>query len=453
MKRGWIFLAALFLAASFLSGCQARTEETAPVMNVGEICGVGPVGLVDRFSGVVVARNEVAVKKESEKRVAEIKVSAGDTVYEGQILFSYEQEQAEMDLERAKLELEQLRNTLISLQNEKEELEKLRSKAKEDQQLSYTLEISEKDATIRETEYSITSKEKDIEKLENSLKNLDVYSPVSGTVQSVNENGATDNYGNEKPFMVITEEGNRRIKGYVNETNIGSVTPEMPVVIRSRVDDRTWRGTVSMIDFETASQDETSRMYYSSADDTQSSSKYPFYVELESDEGLILGQHVYIEADRGQEDGEDGGALKLPAYYVVTDDGRPYVWARGQGGTLEKRAVELGDLDADTDTYPILSGLTAEDAIAFPADNLKNGMPCVEGGFIEPEDNGFGGFGEFEGGEGFAEDPGFEPEEGFMDFGDGGNFDGGAEGEAFGETGSAEDGPVPEFPEDDGMRG
>ncbi len=448
MKKGWIFLAAVFLAASFLSGCQARTEETAPVMNVGEICGIGSVGLVDRFSGVVVARNEVAVKKESEKRVAEIKVAAGDTVTEGQILFSYEQEQAEMDLERAKLELEQLRNTLDSLQKEKEELEKLRSKAKEDQQLSYTLEISEKDASIRETEYSITSKEKDIEKLENSLKNLDVYSPVSGTVQSINETGATDNYGNEKPFMVITEEGNRRIKGYVNETNIGSVNPEMPVVIRSRVDDRTWRGKVSMIDFETSSQDETSKMYYSSADDTQSSSKYPFYVELESDEGLILGQHVYIEADRGQEDGDDSNALNLPAYYVVTDNGRPYVWARGQGNKLEKRAVELGELDADAGIYPILSGLTAEDAIAFPADNLKNGMPCVEGGFIDPGNNGFGESENFGGNEGFAEDPEFEADEGFMDFGGFEDKDGGEPGE------TVYDGAqVPDFAEDDGMRG
>jgi len=453
MKKGRILLAAAIVLSALLSGCQANTGDPAAVMSVAEICGIGSVGRVDRFSGMVVARSEVSVKKENEKRVAEVKVAAGDTVTTGQILFSYEQEQAEMDLEKARLELEQLRNSLSSYKAEKEELERQRAKAKADQQLSYTLEISEKDASIRETEYAITAKEKDIEKLENSLKNLDVYCPVDGVVQSVNETGAMDNYGNEKPFIVITEAGNRRIKGYVNETNIGSVNPDMPVVIRSRVDDATWRGTISMIDFEAANQGDKNKMYYSAADDTQSSSKYPFYVELESDEGLILGQHVYIEPDYGQEDEPESDALMLPAYYVVTDDGRPYVWARGAGDKLEKRAVTLGDLNEDTDAYPILSGLTPEDAIAFPAENLKNGMPCVEGGFVEPDpgympEEGFLPDGGFEG------DPGFTADEGFMDFGEGEGYTGEDFGEGEGgEDFSTEENMPSDFPEEDGMRG
>ncbi len=38
------------------------------------------------------------------------------------------------------------------------------------------------------------------------------------------------------------------------------------------------------------------------ADDTTSSSTYPFYVTLDSSDGLMLGQHVYIEMDEGQEE-------------------------------------------------------------------------------------------------------------------------------------------------------
>jgi len=443
MKKGLVILACAVLIMSLFSGCQAATEQTASVVNVGEICGIGPVGHVDRFSGMVVARSEIEIKKESEKKVAEVKVAVGDTVNVGQILFTYEQEQAEMDLERGRLQLEQLRNTLDSYRKEKEELEKLRDKAKADQQLSYTLEISEKDAAIRETEYSITAKEKEIEKLESSLQNLDVFSPVEGTVQSVNTTGATDNYGNEKPFIVITEAGNRRIKGYVNETNINSVSPEMPVVIRSRIEDRVWHGMVSMIDFEASEQQNNNGMYYTAVDETQSSSKYPFYVELESDEGLILGQHVYIEMDYGQEDPQEESALNLPSYYVVTDNGRPYVWARGENDKLEKRAVTLGDLDEAADTYPILSGLTAEDAIAFPSEDLVNGMPCVEGGYEQPEE----GFNTLPV-EGFDEDPGFEAEEGFMDFG---GTEGGKE-EPLDEDFTADE-SVPEFSDEDGMRG
>lgn len=42
------------------------------------------------------------------------------------------------------------------------------------------------------------------------------------------------------------------------------------------------------------------------------STSYPFYVELESSEGLLLGQHVYIEQDNGLEEREKAfGWMKL----------------------------------------------------------------------------------------------------------------------------------------------
>lgn len=35
-------------------------------------------------------------------------------------------------------------------------------------------------------------------------------------------------------------------------------------------------------------------------DTTTTASKYPFYVELDSTDGLILGQHVYLTLDTGR---------------------------------------------------------------------------------------------------------------------------------------------------------
>ncbi|MFR3882713.1 MAG: hypothetical protein ACLTX6_10760 [Lachnospiraceae bacterium] len=43
-------------------------------------------------------------------------------------------------------------------------------------------------------------------------------------------------------------------------------------------------------------------MMDASGDSQTSSTTYPFYVELQSSEGLMLGQHVYIEPDEGQEE-------------------------------------------------------------------------------------------------------------------------------------------------------
>ena len=52
------------------------------------------------------------------------------------------------------------------------------------------------------------------------------------------------------------------------------------------------------VDQENAASDDSNNMYgmMSTGGDSQTnSSSYPFYVQLETSEGLMLGQHVYIE--------------------------------------------------------------------------------------------------------------------------------------------------------------
>ena len=72
------------------------------------------------------------------------------------------------------------------------------------------------------------------------------------------------------------------------------------------------------------------------------SSKYPFYVTLEGDgEGLLMGQHVYIEPDYGQEDTQDENLINLPSYFINDAEGKPWVWAQNSKGKLEKRSITL----------------------------------------------------------------------------------------------------------------
>ena len=104
------------------------------------------------------------------------------------------------------------------------------------------------------------------------------------------------------------------------------------------------------------------------------SSKYPFYVSLDSQDGLILGQHVYIETNVDGTADENAAQFSLPSYYIVDlDTDSPYVWAEGSNGKLEKRKVELGDYDQDMDQYPVISGLSLTDYIAFPSEDCQAG--------------------------------------------------------------------------------
>ena len=133
--------------------------------------------------------------------------------------------------------------------------------------------------------------------------------------------------------------------------------------------------------------------------------------------GLLLGQHVYIEPDYGQDAVEDANTIRLPAYYINDVDGSAWVWAQNDKGLLEKRSLTLGEHDEDMDTYVVESGLTAEDYIAFPDDTLKAGMTCVlydENAFNDgANSDGMTDTGMIDGGEGMVDTA--IPEEGITD--------------------------------------
>jgi HlyD family secretion protein len=140
----------------------------------------------------------------------------------------------------------------------------------------------------------------------------------------------------------------------------------------SRTDEtKTWSGTVTLVDYENPSQGSDMDRYYGmAADEMTAASKYPFYVELDSTEGLMLGQHLYIKlaAEEGQPQGIPVGS----AFVCYEEDGSAYVWAENKG-KLEKRPVILGEYNPMTDAQEILSGISAEDYIAFPDEQCREG--------------------------------------------------------------------------------
>lgn len=365
-------LLALVMVLTALPGC-GTVEGEASVQSVSMICGLGSVGLADRFGGIVSPLGETKINRDESMTVDEIKVKEGDQVEVGQVLFTYDLSQVRRDLEQAQLELEQQQMQLENKQEEKKELEKLLDGTWDDAtKRQYSLDIREANVAILEYNANISSKKKDIQKLQTNLQSTSVKSEVAGEVQTINAETTYDTYGNALPFMTIVETGGCRVKGYVNENNASALREGTAVLVRSRVSDDTWTGTISSVDWNNPVQQQS---YYD--DDTALSSKYPFYVELDSVEGLLLGQHVYIEPDYGQEDEADADAINLPSYFINDPDGKPWVWAQNGKGKLEKRSIRLGEYDEMLDTYPVLDGLTAEDYIAFPDESLQAGMTCV----------------------------------------------------------------------------
>ena len=373
MKKA-AFVLALVMLMTCMAGC-GKVEGEASVQSVSMICGLGSVGLADRFAGIVSPLGETKIKKNDSMAVSDIRVKVGDTVKEGDVLFTYDLSEARSNLEMAQLELEQLNATLEDQKAEVDRIQKLMNETYDDAtKRQYSLDLRTAKVSVLTTQGNIATKKKDIEKLKTSTKNAAVTSPVNGEVQSINADGGTDNNGNALPFMTVVETGGFRVKGYVNENNASVLTQGTAVVIRSRVSDQTWKGSIDSIDWNNAQQ---TRSDYGDSD-TAMSSKYPFYVTLDGGgEGLLMGQHVYIEPDVGQEDEAEKNAINLPSYFVNDAEGNPWVWAQSSKGKLEKRSLKLGEYNGENDTYPVLSGLTAEDYIAYPDDSLKAGMTCI----------------------------------------------------------------------------
>lgn len=386
---------------------EAVSGEVAYVSTVSALTGSAS-GVENRYAGVIEPQETVEVSIENGRKVTEVQVKTGDEVKKGQILFEYDLSSMQEDLQEANLELDRLKNEELSLNDQLKTLEAEKKKASKDNQLSYTIEIKTNQMNLQKNQYDQKSKAAEIEKLENAMGNTEVRSEIDGIIQkidttklsnedgdSLDSDGGDYYYGNNEnnnAFITILSTGAYRVKGTANEQNMDAVESMEGenVIIRSRADENEiWHGVMGAIDRENANQDSNNSYYFgmmdSSGDSQTNSSSYPFYVELDSSEGLMLGQHVYIERDNGQADKKEG--LWLAEYYIVDAESEsPFVWAANDKERLEKRTVTLGQYDEELQEYEILDGLSLKDCIAFPAENLVEGMVTQIGSGLDMSD-------------------------------------------------------------------
>ena len=374
--KKWMMIA--LTAAMLLGLCACGDGGTAVfVQSVAELAGMGGIAPDDRFAGIVVSENVAEVNRDSDKTIKELLVKAGDDVKKDQILFSYDTEQLQLTLDKQRLEQEQLEASIENYERQIADLEKQRKRVKESAQLQYTVQIQSLQVDLKEAELNLQAKEREVAKSEDVLDNADVKSPVDGRVQVINESG-TDNQGRPAAYITIQQSGAYRVKGTLGELQRGGIMEGSRMRIMSRTDENLfWLGTVTLIDYENPTQENQNNMYYGmGTDEMTTSSKYPFYIELESTEGLILGQHVYLKVEK--EEGEVAGIPLSMAFLCYDDEGNPYVWAEDSRGKLEKRMVTLGAPNEMMGTVSITDGLTETDYVAFPDGELcKEGAPAT----------------------------------------------------------------------------
>ena len=365
------WLALLLTVCLMLSGC-GSSAGAVYVQSVEALSNMGGIAPGDHFLGLVVSEHVTKMEKDSDKAVKELLVQEGDDVKEGQELFSYDTDELQLNYDKKCLELDQLKASIDSYKSQITQLENERAGVYGSEKIRYTLEIQSTQLDIKEAELKIKTKEKEVEQAAKLLENSTVVSPVNGRVQDINESG-TNAQGEPAAYITIQEVGSYRVKGILGELQRGGIQEGDRVCLVSRMDEsKVWSGTVTLVDYENPSQGSNMDRYYGmSADEMTTASKYPFYVDLDSTEGLMLGQHLYIRLET--EEGQSAGIPISSAFVCYGEDGSAFVWAEHKG-KLEKRPVTLGEYNAMTDAQEILSGISLEDYLAFPDETCQEGI-------------------------------------------------------------------------------
>lgn len=391
-KKGIIILIVVLLVLAGAAGAiyyvlhnkKASNEELVYATKISDLNG-GYDLTESRYMGTVESQEVKGVNRDSDKKVKELYVKEEDEVKAGDVLFEYDTESMELQLRQLELELTSINNNIATLNQQIASLTTEKAAAPAEEQLSYSAQIQNLQAQVNQANYDASAKQLEIDRQKLSMENTKVVAPMDGIIKTINENNSTSssdnnsNYDNNNnnssdstsnAYITIMAKGDYRIKATASELTVRSMSEGQSMIVRSRVDDSTWTGTVTKIDLEHPDNGNNDGNYMGSGGTT--ATKYPFYISLDSTDGLMLGQHVYVEADYGQGDVKEG--LWLDEYYIMQEDDGAYVWAENAKGYIEKRKVELGEYDENMMRYQILSGLTEDDYIAYPEERVKEGM-------------------------------------------------------------------------------
>lgn len=365
MRKKCVLLILVLALVLSCAGC-ASDGAGISVQRADQLALAGQAG--ERYAGMVVSENVVEITRDTTKKVEEVYVEVGQAVKAGDKLFTYDSDALELDLEKTQLEVEKMTNEQATYTEQLEKLEKQLSRTKNESTITrLTLEINTLKTTMMENEYNLKAKDKEIENLQEMLANIDITTPVDGTIRKIDEQGETASY------ITVQQSGAYRIQGMINEMSMatGGLMVGSRVQAFSRVSDETWMGTVTSIDTEDAVQNNTDMWNsYGVVDTMTTSSSYVFFVELDHVDGLLLGQHVYIEVFAEE---QTMPGLWIPESFITdmavneeTFETTGMVWADNGQGRLEQRSVTLGMYDGMTGCYEILSGLAPEDYVADP---------------------------------------------------------------------------------------
>ena len=233
---------------------------------------------------------------------------------------------------------------------------------------------SEKERQIRDLQFQIKMAEADYAIKKTELETGEVVAKIDGTVVSLLHEEEAKQTG--QPLMKLSGGGGFYMQGSVSELEKDNLQIGQEVTVNDWNTGMIYTGTVQSVG------DFPARDSYWSGMGNPTASYYPFTVFIDGEADLQEGSYVNVTYSTSTS--EQGIYLENP--FLHTEQGKSYVYLAGADGKLEKRYVTTGKSLWGNYTE-VLSGITAEDLIAFPygktviegADTVESDMSTLYG--------------------------------------------------------------------------
>jgi len=226
----------------------------------------------------------------------------------------------------------------------------------------------DKQAQIKDLEFAIKMAEAEYKIMQKEADDGQVVAEFDGKVVGMLDAESAAMFG--EPLMKVTGGGGYYVSGSLSELDLNTVSVGQIVDVMSWDTGMTYEGTI--VEIQPFPQEQDGYYYYGSS---QNVSYYPYKIFI--DESAQLQDGFYVSMTLRTPEGESN--LYVDNAFIRTEGASSYVFVRNAEGLLEKRKIQVGGSLWGSYTK-VISGLTAEDFIAFPyGKTVKEGAPTQEG--------------------------------------------------------------------------
>ena len=225
---------------------------------------------------------------------------------------------------------------------------------------------ADKQIEIRDLDVAYRIAQVEYERMKSEAENGIVCANVDGTILTLNDPEAARTEGT--PVILLSGGGCYHVQASIGEYDRARYPIGTEVTLMSWMTGEQITGTL-----ESVGDTPTTGYYYGNGNPNVS--LYPAIIAVDAQSGLQENEYVSVSFAAG---GAQDNALYLENMYLRSENGRSYVYKRGEDGKLQKVWLETGAVLWGSYTA-VYGDLTADDWIAFPyGKSVKEGAETVE---------------------------------------------------------------------------